>query len=218
MTDRDLAILWARQILQTDFVVLDTETTGLEEDDVAVQIAVIDRQGQVLLDSLIKPHKPIPPRATRVHGITNEMVKDAPGFETVVLRLIEILTGSKQVLIYNKDYDQHILLQSAEAAGCHPNTIVELWAPPRDWSPINLKTDHPNRARWHCVMEWFAQFYGDWNDYHGSYTWQRLTTAAKYFGINTDGAHGALADALMTLRVVEGMAGIELTTLKGSEM
>jgi len=64
----------------------------------------------------------------------------------------------------------------------------------------------PKNKKVHCVMEWFAQYYGDWNDYYQSYRWQKLTTAANYFGIPTNGAHGAAADALTTLRVVEAMA------------
>jgi DNA polymerase-3 subunit epsilon len=54
-------------------------------------------------------------------------------------------------------------------------------------------------------MEAYAEWYGDWNSYHGSYTYQKLTNAARRFGVTTEGAHSALADCLMTLAVIKAM-------------
>jgi len=59
---------------------LDTETTGLWRGDGAelVEVALMDETGKVWVDTLVKPEKPIPSGATAVHGITDDMVKDAP--------------------------------------------------------------------------------------------------------------------------------------------
>ncbi len=54
-TDRGRAILRPRQMLETDFLVLDIETTGLESDDEAVQKGRIDQfeaERHELLDQL----------------------------------------------------------------------------------------------------------------------------------------------------------------------
>ena len=57
--DKDGAINIAREILKhkEDYVILDTETTGLGDSDVIIQISIIDLDGNVLMDSLIKPTK-----------------------------------------------------------------------------------------------------------------------------------------------------------------
>ena len=55
--------------------------------------------------------------------------------------------------------------------------------------------------------------YGDYNDYWGDYTWQKLTTCARYYHYdwgNTK-AHGALADALATLYCYKKMAAHDHT-------
>ena len=45
-------------------------------------------------------------------------------------------------------------------------------------------------------MEWYAQYCGDWSEYHGSYTWQRLPGAG----------HRAIEDARAALDVIKEMA------------
>lgn len=202
MTDRDSAIVWARQILETDCVVLDTETTGLDNNAEVCQIGIINKNGDILLDQLIKPQQPIPPDATRIHGITNQMIKDAPTVLELESQLVTALKG-KTVIIYNADYDARLLRQSFLAREATPENV-----------PYKLPEDHVFHYRSfkpECAMEAFAAFYGDWNDYKGSYTWKRLTVAAKYFQLDTHGAHGAITDCLMTLGVVRGMAATPLS-------
>src|SRR3990172_950924 len=85
-------------IRRGEFVVLDTETTGLERGEI-VQIAVIDASGAVLLDTLVKPVNPIPPDASRIHGLYAADVADAPTWEAVSAQLVPLLTG-RNVVIY----------------------------------------------------------------------------------------------------------------------
>lgn len=61
-------------------MILDTETTGLDYDDKIVEIAVIDLDGNVLINTLVDPNKAIPKEATEIHGIANKMVENAPLF------------------------------------------------------------------------------------------------------------------------------------------
>lgn len=168
-----------------DYVILDTETTGLHDGEI-VQIAIIDSSGTPLIDTLVKPIYSIPQDAMRIHGITNEMVKDAPNWATVTQQVQAILTG-RNVIVYNAVYDRKMMHKSAEKIG----------SPAIDWKIIST---------WYCAMEAFAEVYGDWNDYRQSYRWQKLTTAAAYYNVQIKNAHSALGDCLMTLGVVKAMA------------
>lgn len=185
--DRSLEA-FKRMIQRGNYVVLDTETTGLERGEI-VQIAVIDPTGNVLLDTLVKPVGRIPADAYAIHGISDADVASAPSWANVSAMLQQILTG-KDVVIYNAVYDRKMMHQSAEAAGL----------PKVDWKQF---------ARFWCAMEAFAEVFGDYNSYRQSYRWQKLTTAAAYYDLPTLNAHSALGDCLMTLAVCKRMAGLE---------
>lgn len=92
-----------------DYLLLDTETTGLGSDAEICQIAIISSNGEVLLDTLVKPMRLIPHEATAIHGITNDMVADAPMFPLDTI--YEILSG-RDVVVYNESYDRSMLYQS----------------------------------------------------------------------------------------------------------
>lgn len=83
---------------------LDTETTGIEYDSEIVDIAIIDLDKNLIFASLVKPICPIPEEATMIHGITNEMVADAPSWLEVWAQVQKLLSG-KTLLIYNADFD-----------------------------------------------------------------------------------------------------------------
>ncbi len=169
-TDRDQAILWARRILADETVViLDTETTGLGQEAEIVQIAVIDTAGNVLLDTLVKPQTEIPAEASRIHGITDEMVADAPAFDAVQLGI-----EGKTVVTYNANFDARMIRQSL----------------------AQYDKDAPAVKAYECAMETYAAYYGEWNDYFGSYKWQPLR----------GGDHSAKGDCLATLALIRKMA------------
>ena len=88
------------------FVYLDTETTGLSaaRGDSIVELAIIDDQGGVLINSLVNPQREIPFAATNIHGITNEMVSGSPTIIDLTPKINEVIFG-KTVVIYNAKYD-----------------------------------------------------------------------------------------------------------------
>lgn len=61
-------------------IVLDTETTGLEPKERICAVGIVT-EGEIHYE-LIHPGKKIPPEASAIHHITNEMVEDAPPFAT----------------------------------------------------------------------------------------------------------------------------------------
>jgi DNA polymerase-3 subunit alpha (Gram-positive type) len=103
------------------FVVLDTETTGLEHEkgDRIVEFGAIRIQaGRELerMQSLVNPARPIPAEATKTHGITDEMVKSAPPFADLAPKLRPFLAGT--VLVgQNVVFDLNFLNTEFQRAG-----------------------------------------------------------------------------------------------------
>jgi DNA polymerase III epsilon subunit-like protein len=206
--DRAKAIELAKQYVQADPLFLDTETTGLSDMDEVCEIAVINVKGEVLINTLVKPIRPIAEPTSQIHGITNEMVANAPTFGDLLPRLEQMLRG-REVLVYNAEFDMAKIARSAQANSCWFEGGEPWFAAYRtgEETPEGISIyDH----HWHCAMELYAQFYGDWNDYHQSYRWQRLTSAALQCGIELPlGIHRALMDAELTRRVILHMAGVQ---------
>jgi DNA polymerase-3 subunit epsilon len=63
---------------QSDWVVLDTETTGRPGE--IIDLAILNHEGKVIFDSLLKPTVKIPAEVTRIHGITDDDVQNAASF------------------------------------------------------------------------------------------------------------------------------------------
>ena len=60
----------------------DTETTGVKyTEDRIIEIAAYDPSLNKTFCEFINPKIPIPPEATMIHQITDEMIKNAPCFE-----------------------------------------------------------------------------------------------------------------------------------------
>ena len=75
--------------------IIDLETTGINlGSDRIVEIAIVKimQDGKKIVKrKLINPEMPIPQGSTDIHGITNEMIKDAPTFRQVANELKQFL-------------------------------------------------------------------------------------------------------------------------------
>ena len=169
-----------------DPIFLDTETTGLGASDEVVDIAVVDLAGRVLFESLVKPLNEIPADATTVHGISNRMVEQSPSWPEIWPTLLSILEG-KHLGIYNRQFDIKLMRQSCLLHG----------VPWKEPSAVSF-----------CVMELFAEYYGEWNSLHRSYTWQKLETAGRFFQISIPNSHRAKDDGLLAKEVFLAMGGL----------
>lgn len=97
-------------------VALDTETTGKDVDSKIVEIALvkIHQDGtQEEWSTLVKPGVSIPKGASKVHGITDKMVKEAPKFADVYDEVVKRVRGCIPVA-YNFTYDWQILRNEAK--------------------------------------------------------------------------------------------------------
>lgn len=155
----------------------DTETTGVHPDvDRIIQIGVVKvyPDGKMTeYEMLVNPGIPIPCEATKIHGITDDDVKDAPRFRSQEI-YGALFMGMKDCDLggYNVKFDLRMTV-----AECKRNNLLT-----PEWGQII----DPNRI-YHKMMR------------------RNLTAAAKEFlnEVYLD-AHGALPDARMAMRVLEG--------------
>lgn len=171
LDDRPAAQAWARAVLATNPVILDTETTGLDATSEVVEIAVIETGGNVLLNTLVKPVHPCSVDALATHGITDEMLEDAPFFDEVWNELYPILL-ERDVVVYNARYDIGVL---RHCAGLRGLTFPDVKA--------------------HCLMKQYAAYAGVVKVDCGCYAYHKLDAACANVGIAVHDVHRALIDA-----------------------
>lgn len=175
----------AHNLFCDGFVCLDLETTGKDphQDTEVCEITVLDTDGVPLLSSFVKPSKPIPAEVTALHGITDEMVADAPTFREIYSEIAFAITG-QTVVIYNANYDAYLL----------------------DRLFIENDLDMPPFEQW-CLMLAYARHHRAPGKYLGQYAWQSLSAACEQQGVEQDGeAHRTLADTLSTWRLLQKLA------------
>lgn len=171
-------------LLELDPVYLDTETTGLHQSAEVIEIGIIDDQGNTLFEQRIRPRGKIDPAAARVHGITLEMLSDAPPWEQVWPQAEAVLLG-KRVGVYNVEFDLRLIKQSNQ----------------RTWLRSSL-----NDNDFFDIMVLYARFYGDWDPFRRSYRFQSLEIAGRQCGIHLKNTHSAVDDCLLTRALLHHMA------------
>ena len=162
-----------------DYVVFDLETTGLSPvSDGIIEISAVKVENGKVTDSfstLVNPGRRIPAAATRVNGITYQMVKDAPGLKDALDQFLSFI--GDQVLVGHNihSFDMGFLNHAME----------ELYK-------TRLGNDYIDTlymAR-SCLK---------------GVCRHRLVDLAAYFNISTEGAHRALNDCIMNQKCYEKM-------------
>lgn len=154
--DRAAAIGWARTLLEVgrvrrNWVLLDTETTGLHPTAEIVEIGILAPDGTCLLNSLVRPQRPIPAEATHIHHITDDWVRNAKTFAELYPSIRSLLYD-RVIVVYNAQYDHRVLEYERQRYRLPPL---------------------PNR-RWSCAMLWYAKWRGEWNGGYRNYRWHPL--------------------------------------------
>ncbi|MEV3937013.1 DEDD exonuclease domain-containing protein [Glycomyces sp. NPDC049804] len=167
-------------LAEVTFCVVDLETTGLAADACGITEigAVKVKGGEVIgeFGTLVNPGESIDPRVTRLTGITDEMVADAPGIEAVLPAFLEFARGATLVA-HNAGFDIGFLRHACELTDTR-------WPRPPVVDTVVLarrlteKSEVPNR---------------------------RLGTLARLFGSPVTPNHRALDDARATVTVLHGL-------------
>ncbi len=155
----------------------DTETTGVKSDsDKIIELAAYDAVKDTSFVSLINPEMPIPPEATKVHNITDDMVNDAPTFKEVGQKFSEFCEGDVVLIAHNNDaFDKPFLETEYARAG--------LQIP--SWSYIDS-------------LKWARRYRPDLPRHS-------LQHLREVFGFAANNAHRALDDVIILKQVFEMM-------------
>ena len=92
------------------YIVLDTETTGLDPDDghKIIEIGCIEIINRNITNNTfhkyINPNREIDIEASKIHGLTNSFLKDKPVFEEIYPELREYISNSP-IIIHNAPFD-----------------------------------------------------------------------------------------------------------------
>ncbi len=159
----------AQALLAKNPLIIDTETTGLNRPEI-IQMTIVDSTGAVLLNQRYRPLTAIHPDASRINGHTAESLVNEPSWKDSDVFYNLLL--NQTITAYNLNFDD-VALRSTMAIH-------------------NMALPHYRRGD--CIMELFAEVYGDWSRYHGSYKWKTLRVAANHYGIQNPAAHDAQAD------------------------
>ena len=106
-------------------IFLDTETTGLSPDsgDRVIEIGCVELVARKLTGNnkhfYLNPERDSHEDALKVHGISNEFLKDKPRFGVIAAELLEYLNGA-EIIIHNAPFDVGFLNKELEICGQHP--------------------------------------------------------------------------------------------------
>ncbi len=156
-------------------IVLDTETTGVMNDDEIIQLSGIDGYGREVLNLFLKPEiKKSWPIAEAVHHISPAMVENCPTLGELRAQLQNFLDKYSCIAGYNVSFDIRMLSRSA------------------------LSTSHMSLLD---VMPIYVRNYGTIKNGRKS---AKLVEAAEHYGYEF-GAHDSLEDVKATLVVLENL-------------
>ena len=106
--------------LDTEFIAFDIETTGLHLDtNRMTEIgAVLFSGGEIKaeFDTFVNPHMPIPAEITRLTGITDADVANAPD-EAEAMRQFLDFAGGRPIIAHNADFDTGFMSAACRRAG-----------------------------------------------------------------------------------------------------
>lgn len=185
-------LLWIFTQLPDDYIVLDTETTGLPDENgppdiVTFGITVVrKREIAESVEFKTRPQKHISEEAQSIHGITNEQAAGFDSFDSQWNQIAEYLKD-QLIVIHNASFDWPILLDHVARYG--------LSMPPIQGVFCSQKAAIP----WAQAM-----------DFSCSHRGPSLDTLTKVLGVEDlrakrNGIHGAKIDSKLTYRVVEVM-------------
>lgn len=188
-----------------NFVVIDTETTGLKSvSDEIIEIAAIrfrNFQPVEKFTSLLTSKKPIPERVTEINHITDDMVAEKPYFQQIAHSLVNFI-GDDNLVGHNLPFDLKFIVH-------YGANVTEKKRKYFDTLALAQKTIKKVK------MKWDREFGGYYEDYLSDGVLDhKLVTLCRYLDIPHSGAHRAENDALATGRLFQKLAEMRVNKMK----
>jgi DNA polymerase III epsilon subunit-like protein len=129
---------WTTEAWSSQSMILTTETTGLENNDVVIALTMLPVQDpSARFKTLIQSQKPISPEATAYHRIWDEDLRSAPPFSHVWAKIVEMFEQYSTIICYNAKFHRDHL----------------------DFTAHQYGFTLPN-VEWHCLQNGFTTYYG----------------------------------------------------------
>ena len=158
----------------------DLELTGFYDRDEILSITIVDGFGELIMDTLVKPtHTSKWNKTEKIHGITPDMVQDAPTLAELTPRIKEIFAAADHIIAYgvSTDYShiKYIYDTPAEREALHDKVL--------------------------CCANEFVRYT---HEVRPDIVHASLTDAMACFEIEWDGvAHTSIADTIGCMKVWE---------------
>lgn len=163
-----------------DFVVIDTETTGMSKNDEVIEIAVVSMDKTCLYYSTFYPSVEVNARASAVNGFTRKKLEGSPKIAEEWKKIVAAI-GDKKILCHNTPFDKRLLCQTFAKYGIKYNIERAFYG----------AYDSRNIAK-----QWLQT---------SSYA---LNDLAHLVGIKREEKHEAVDDCVMTVEFLERLENI----------
>ena len=175
-------------------VVIDTETTGLKlRSSEIIEVSAIRYEAGFkpvsCFSTLLRSRNPIPPQASAVNNITDDMVKDKPYFSQIADAFSKYISDCT-IVGHNLGFDLKFLNHGGAQL---PEKVKYI-----DTLALAKHTLTSRRSK-----KWDSDFEDSSDDFDYDVENYKLGTLCSYYGIIPQNAHRSLADCLATGMILE---------------
>lgn len=170
--------------LPDEFVVIDTETTGIKDTDEVVELSVISSHGEILYHSYYYPDVEVNPFAAKVNHLSKEKLAGNPKFSAEEVQKIVSAINGLPVVGHNISFDARMIVQTAEHYNLSGITAVIVSLTANTYDTMSIAKKHMKAD---------------------SYSLNNLTTMV---GITREETHDSTGDCLMTLEFINRLEDV----------